>query len=407
MKTVRMRLIAVLTLAALCAALLAGCGETAAPAAPSDNEDAGGDTAEFVHVQSTEEFLKAIKPGAWIMIEPGVYNLTEYAAQALARNYELRTDGHEYVKFRECYDGAEIFIEGVSDLYITGSTEEGAVTELIVEPRYAAVLNFNDCDGLSLAYLTMGHTDTGECSGSVVYLSDCQNVVMTNMDLYGCGVYGIDADGATGDLTVFDSVIRDCSYGPFQFYNVRGKIDFYRCSFTGSSEGGWYYTEQPALLSFHECKFGTEESNTWLFRDDAIFDNCEWSEVTEYPDYEDYEDYAEDIEFDPDTMEAYKDFDANDLSGTGWVGYWAINPDSGEGFDLPYESDYGEMRNVYLYLGEDHGGSLSDFDGEHTITWEQNEDDSLALETEDGEHYTVTAYLNEVGRIWMLLQEGD
>ena len=99
----------------------------------------GGCKTEFTHVGTTEELLEAIRPGARIFVEPGYYNLSEYIENVWEQEGMKWNDSHPYVKLEECYDGVEIVVENVDDLKIKGYEKNPWNTELVADPRYAAI----------------------------------------------------------------------------------------------------------------------------------------------------------------------------------------------------------------------------------------------------------------------------
>ena len=176
------------------------------------------------------------------------------------------------------YDGVEITIRNADGLSIEGGTGDPADTELVTDPRYAAVLNFDNCREPRLSGMTMGHTERGDCSGNVLNFNECSDVRLENLDLYGCGVCGVGAVGCT-NLYVSDCVIRDCEYGPFFICNNIGDIVFSDCVLSGSEGGGYYGGyEATSCLTFLRCTFGKEESDMWYLREDADKEECTWSE---------------------------------------------------------------------------------------------------------------------------------
>lgn len=274
----------------LALALLGGCGAETTQAPADEPESQTEETPlilgeEVITVSTAEELLEAIRPGAEIVIQPGFYNLSTFVEEARADGRDFWEAGEEYVRLRECFDGTEIVICNVDDLIIRGGSELAADTELVVEPRYATVFNFENCSGLTLSALTLGHTEQGSCVGSVLRFSGCQDVELDRMDLYGCGVYGVEALNGTGDLQVRDSTIRDCEYGPFSLEDTVGKVEFVDCSLYGSDGAGYYHSMEGAAMRFVRCSFGEAESNVWYFREDIETEDCTWSEITEYPDY--------------------------------------------------------------------------------------------------------------------------
>ena len=241
--------------------------------------DENGIPMKTVNVSSPEEFLNAISSNTEIIIKDGYYNLSDYVEQQ-SQNF-----AHKFVRFDECFDGAEIVIKDVSFLKISGSTKKFSDTELVVTPRYATVLNFENCNNIEISNLTMGHVDAGECSGDVLDFSSCSDVTIDNTDLYGCGVYGIRAKDKTGNVYVSNSTIRDCSDGPMNIADVCGVFEFTNCTLTGSDGFGYFERGENGSLAFRNCTFGYWETSHFMFLEDITTENCIWSEDYMYPEY--------------------------------------------------------------------------------------------------------------------------
>ena len=298
--------ISVILVFVLVLSLLAGCGSkaedpTKAPAAPDPSqavpaadpvqEDPSSlgptQTAtvsdpdpDVIRVSSIEELLEAIAPDADIYLEPGEYNMSSFVS---AQDTESWNEKHPYVKIGEVFDGEEVTIIETDGLSITSDGYEN--TSIVIEPRYAFVFCFNDCNDLTLSGITLGHTDTGTCQGGVVSLQGCSNVNIDNMDLFGCGTVGVSCT-ATDNVTVTDSIIRDCDSCAGEFYECRGKISFTDCSMTGNGWGFFISADNvDADISCTRCKFGQNESNYFAFADeDMSIVDCELMEPTIYPD---------------------------------------------------------------------------------------------------------------------------
>ena len=395
---------------ALCVALLTACGGAAGPAAP-DKGNAGGGAAETgaktPTVSNMAELLDAIKPGAEIVLAPGRYNLTEYVNdfwltdEAQAFNAE-----HDCVQIRDCYDGAEIVIRSADGVSISGggNTED---TEIVIEPRYGTVLTFQGCDNIKLSNLTLGHTDTGECSGSVVDLSACRNAELRNMDLYGCGVIALECSNGTEGVYVYDSALRDCSQGPLDVYDAVGKVELRNCALTGSDGGGWYNELSRAELAFYNCVFGEAESYYWRHMPGITAEDCVWDE----PEYEDTEDMGDgEMDYEPPTKPdnlAEATFDAAEYGSSMWIGYQLVNPDTGETVDLP---SGGDASDVYMTMSEYGMGALVNYAEQGAalpFIWEQDGASQLSLWTRhDGTLY-VTSYSDpdaDGSPIWLALR---
>ena len=252
---------------ALLLALLLAAG-LAAPAAAA--EDAG-----VVSVSDAQGLLAAIAPGAVIELEPGCYNLTE-AIESAPSSFDK---GQRWLSFVDCWEGKEVVVEGVDGLTLRGLGD----VEIVVEPRAADVLRFENCSGLTLENLTLGHTTApGVCTGDVLEFLSCSGITLSSVDLYGCGTYGVVATNSS-DLRMERSVIRECSYGAlwitscvgFRFvdcevrdcggYNllsVSGSaLSFDGCAFEGNSGLWGFFSEMEGnSLRFYACRFGPWES---------------------------------------------------------------------------------------------------------------------------------------------------
>ena len=405
----------------LCAALLTACGggDAAAPSKAGGATDASGAASAAVTVNSIEELLDAIAPGAEIVVAPGYYNMSETLEELWRTDAEGWNDAHEYVQLRDCYDGTEVAIQNADNLSLSGGGA-AAETELVIEPRYGTVLNFINCSNLKLSGLTLGHTDTGECSGSVVGLSACRNVELRDMDLYGCGVIGLECVDGAGDVYAYDTIIRDCSYGPLDLYDGAGRYEFHNCVLTGSDGGGYYNGEIGAEIAFYNCTFGQQETNYWHFLDGVAFEDCTWSEVTMYPDYSDPEYYPEEEDYEPQRLipetlpESMEEKPFGDLlyGETLWHGFQMSGAETGEAMDAP--SGWG-VENVNMTLRGDGTGSLNNYYADRNVPflWEYDEDDTakLSLWTRNDGTFEATLY-RAVGEgdsagMWLSLRTPD
>ena len=157
-------------------------------------------------------------------------------------------------------DGVEILLVGVRNLSIeTNETFTEGMAEIVVEPRYANVLTFLDCDRILLADLVLGHTpEQGYCTGGVLRFADCGLVAMADLDLYGCGTYGIIAKRCDSVLAV-DSVIRDCSYGLLSLVQV-AEAGFGGCVFRDCTGYDMIGLRDSCSAYFQSCTF---VNNVW------------------------------------------------------------------------------------------------------------------------------------------------
>lgn len=236
----------------------------------------------FTVVNDVKAFLEAVKPGAGIIIEPGYYNLSEFVEN---QNPDTWNKNHQYVKLvNNDVDGLEIVIEGVDDLMISGGTANREETYIAIDPRYSAVFRFENCSNLQLNSFTAGHTDRGTCEGNVIDLYNCKNVGLYGTELFGCGVLGLGIYEGSGNVRVYNSVIRDCEYGPVDIYDTTGTVEFNCCLMYGSGGGGVINPGNYEVV-FKNCSFGENETNKYAFEETAKLTDCLFGEVTHYPEY--------------------------------------------------------------------------------------------------------------------------
>ena len=156
-----------------------------------------------VHVTTVDEFLAAIAPDTTIYLEPGVYDLSTAAGCGVTETDRYHWDLR--------WDGPSLVITGVDGLTIEGAGAESVTIAAV--PRYADVLGFERCAGLTLRGFTAGHTEEkGYCTGGVLYFDLCDDAVIDGCALFGCGIMGITA-GSCADMNVSNTEIYDCEYG--------------------------------------------------------------------------------------------------------------------------------------------------------------------------------------------------
>ena len=382
--------------------LLAGCG-----ANPSDAQKSLPGEGTFmenaVTVGGTEELLEAIRPGAEIVLTPGRYDLSAYIDGIWEQEGETWNSRHEYVQLQDCYDGAEILVRGVDGLSITGQSDTGA-QELVIEPRYATVFSFENCSAVKLSNLTLGHTEGGECSGNVLDFYACSDVELRGLDLYGCGSTGIECGNGTGNVSVYDSIIRDCSNGPLFLYDCTGKFAFHNCALTGSEDGVYFLHNEDdsddAELAFYQCSFGEMESASLAFREDVYTEDCSWTEIEEYADDTDVE-----IILDLEALETFP-LDEESFGDTGWTCYSMFNQQSGESVAPPSGED---AADVYMILRGEGTGVLHGYFPESVpFLWEHDSDnpENLICQTRNSGNFYATTYQNKENwpTFWLSLQ---
>ena len=193
----------------LLALLLTGCAEpepaTVATISPGP---------VTVTVNTVDEFLAAIGPDTEIILKAGYYDLST------ASDYGMKTD-NPYYYWSDIGDGFQLTIQNVDMLTIRGDGKEA--TKLVHTPRYANVMVFQNCTNMTLEGFTAGHTDGGECAGGVIHLKGCEQALLNNLGLYGCGTTGVRVDSCK-NVAVHYSEIYDCSSNAVQADNTDGLL---------------------------------------------------------------------------------------------------------------------------------------------------------------------------------------
>lgn len=360
---------------------------------------------EVVQVSTIREFLDAIAPDRHIIIAPGHYDMSETLEVLWEEQGERWNAEHEYVQLRQAYDGTEIVIQNVTNLTIAGGTISPNDTELYIQPRYGAVLNFIDCQDICLMNLMMGHAETGDCSGNVVNFSGCRNVSLHGMDLYGCGVFGIGTDRGTGDLFVYSSTIRDCMMGPFDLTDGNGKFEFHNCTLTDSGKYAYYEMTDHMSLAFYECLFGKYETEYFYFAEDIYTEDCIWAdEIETYPEYG-YDIEESETVFDPDNWEM-TEVNAAMLGDTNWLGYAKVYIKSGETQYYPIREN-GVDLTPYFQVNADGTGWMNDGNVQYDFTWYCISNYSVCFELQNGQNLYASLYADpadDSSACWMMLQ---
>ncbi len=423
-----LRLLAVLLSLALALSLVACTGSKPgndpAPVTPGGQDDPGTDSPDgpegdddVAVVKTAEEFLEAIAPGMKIELRLGSCNLSDFLEPMNGTDMENWNASHEYVKLEEEFDGLEVHVINADGLNIYSTSSEDP-SELVVDPRYATVITFENCDDLTLSDMVLGHTELGSCVGNVLDFAGCRNVKLNRLDIYGCGVIGVSAWGGSGDFSVTDCFIHDCEWGPFSFEEIYGSVEFDGSTFTGSGSGGTYYSSPASSLTFKNCKFGEWESNIWSFRDDAEFIDCELEEPTSYPDVD--PDYVDGEYYGP-VLDREKlshvSFDYVLLEGSYWTGLYLDNINDPT-LELPYEDEAGTVHSIGIKFNANGTGTLFGYnaivtgvDEDIDFTWELDSEYSGVLRFADSDaEGTLTVYLcgeGGDGDLWLAVSIFD
>ena len=214
-----------------------------------------------VTVRDEREFLDALKDNTTILLPEGTrLNLSRVLDRASGFKGEGRVfegyvephmqSGEPTLVSESVFDGHQLTIVNLRNVTISGSDD----CHIVVDPAYAYVLNFVQCQNIRIENVTMGHTVEGYCTGGVVGMYRCSDMVIDACDLYGCGAYGLVAD-TTRDVTMTRTIIRDCSYGIMQLFGCSGAT-FSECSFYRNREYSLVTVDAGCRdILFEACRF--------------------------------------------------------------------------------------------------------------------------------------------------------
>lgn len=171
-----------------------------------------------VTVSTADELTAAIDSDTTILLKNGVYNLSK-----TMQEYSERKTFWEGV-----YDGNQLVMDGIENLTIEGEGDTPA--EIVVEPRYANVLNFRNSSNITVRNIKAGHTpEQGECAGGVFFFENSGDIRIFNCELYGCGIYGL-ALIDTNDLLFANSSVYNCNSSIMTVFSSKN-LSFYNGRF--------------------------------------------------------------------------------------------------------------------------------------------------------------------------------
>ncbi len=207
-------------------------------------------------VSTAQEFVDAIGSNRTIILEPGIYNLS---------NVDQTNDDDYTVVWGSLYyeEGYELNIRNIDNLTIKGS--DTGTTELVVSSRYAEIINFRYCRNIKIQNITAGHTPMEyRCDAGVLTFDHCRNVDISKSEFYGCGSIGLTI-GHTTDLTCLDSDINHCS---FKALLIEGSdnISFINTKIQNhEAYSDVIYVNNSPRVSFTGCDMINSNSFEWSF----------------------------------------------------------------------------------------------------------------------------------------------
>ena len=199
-------------------------------------ETVPSDELKQVVVSSVDEFMANLTPNTELILKDGTYDLSTL------KDYGTGWTNYHY--WSEEFDGPALVLTGLENLVIRSESGDPEKCIISAVPRYADVLKFKACSNVTVSGITAGHTvEPGYCTGGVLYFEDCDNVLVDNCGLYGCGILGVRAELCSA-IAVTHCEIYECSQGGISMGNS-SKIKIENCSFRDLGGDAMY---------FYECK---------------------------------------------------------------------------------------------------------------------------------------------------------
>ena len=195
--------------------------ETTLPAAEAATEAAAAYEPEItpvitgeqtqVHVKTADEFLAALASDTEIILDAEMIDLSTSVGYGVKS-----TD--TYYWFEE-FDGPALYITNLSNLTIRGGGENHDDNVISAVPRYANVLNFENCSNIMVTGFTAGHAEEpGYCVGGVLRFVNSQDILVQDCGLFGCGTLGVIGDSSK-NMQIVGNDIYDCSVGGVEVSN--------------------------------------------------------------------------------------------------------------------------------------------------------------------------------------------
>lgn len=158
-----------------------------------------------VYVTTADEFIAAIASNTAIILNAPSIDFST------ATDYGTGKGAYYY--WEDNFDGPSLVLTGLTNFTVTAEDEDHTTHQLEAVPRYAHVLTFENSSGILVKGITAGHVkEPGSCIGGVLYFRNCEDVLVENCGLFGCGVIGIYADYSK-NIQVYNNDIYECSNG--------------------------------------------------------------------------------------------------------------------------------------------------------------------------------------------------
>ena len=205
---------------------------------------------QTIKVSNAREFLEALGSNKIIEMAPGKYNLSEWDPYLTNRPDMPKLA--EGVSWSEVFDGGELILSHVGGLTIKG-VDPFSEPNIVVDPRYAFVMKFENCYDLDFEGLYVGHTEGGECMGGVFGFEYASRINMDRVNMYGSGTQALELSEVF-EMRVVNSSIYGCTY---HIMTVSGGDEIVLASshFYDNQQFSLINVDQTANMVIENCRF--------------------------------------------------------------------------------------------------------------------------------------------------------
>lgn len=209
-------------------------------------------------------FIMALSLSLGLMITASASGQTTVRAGTVEELQKALKSNTTIVLEGKDYNVGELGIFELENVTIQGTTG----TRLLSPYLDDVVVYIRDSKNIVLDTLVIGHekeTEVTGCDSGVLNAGDSTFTVL-NCDIFGCGMYGLDAYDCS--ITMKNSVIRDCSHNIM--YLTRCAASFDNCTFSGNgykepeTYGIKFSAADGAAVAFSNCTFTNNKNPQFL-----------------------------------------------------------------------------------------------------------------------------------------------
>lgn len=380
----------------------------------------------MVSVSNIDELIDAIDSNTLIVLEPGIYDISEKMNSIVEAGWESWNESQEHFELTRSFGVSTLEIKDIENFAIIGNGEDFYETVLTNSEATSCLLKFRNCRNIILGLFSAAPKDIRKAPEELIGFFGCNSILVEGLFLYQ-GLSGISFGEGTGDATVSDCYISDCKFAPIGTYSLQGDITVDNCVMVSNGEGGKIdvYTSN-GTLTFNNCQFGVTESESWKDNENVVINNCEFDIEAEENSFIGLE---EEEETDPGKDEApqyeeYDAYDTSDLRPDSEVDIWELDMDYFYGICVinnkekeidyyPYDTDVPSMESMdefncaYIYFDDIYGGGDLCFLAaglNEGFSWSITDDGQFEMDTRvNGDHYVGEFYRDKSDVLYIKL----